>query len=162
MDARAVADKYIANDGGQPEPAERVLRLTSNELRWLKTATMRGGWMPYRSHNQESGPTSRGYNLMQARGLVSGPPWRITKFGREAVKRAQLPKCNFVFEEQPPITFVKSVAVIRPLNEIEEEAVLTTLKHFKGKRARTAEALGISVRTLLNKLTRYRAALSRS
>lgn len=160
MNARSLADKYISNDGGAPEPTERVLRLTSNELRWLKIAISKGGWLPYRSHDREDAPTLRGCNLMQARGLIEGPPWRITNFGREAVKRSKLPKCNFIFDkpaqEDIPIVRVHDVSILRPLREIEKEAILLTLKHFRGKRGETAGALGISRRTLQNRLRSYR------
>lgn len=159
MDARAVADKYISNDGGGPPPDTKVLRLTSNELRWLKVSILRGGWVPYRSHDREDAPTTRSYRQMQDRGLISGPPWRITQFGREAIKRAQLPKCNFIFEhtlDDLPIVAVQGVLVLRPLADIEKEAVLVTLRHFKGRRGETAKALGISRRTLQNRLRLYR------
>jgi two-component system response regulator HydG len=40
----------------------------------------------------------------------------------------------------------------RPLADVEREIVVRTLQHFGGNRTRTAEALGIGVRTLFNKL----------
>jgi DNA-binding NtrC family response regulator len=40
----------------------------------------------------------------------------------------------------------------RPLVEVEHELIERTLRRFGGNRTRTAEALGISVRTLFNKL----------
>ena len=44
----------------------------------------------------------------------------------------------------------------RPLEEIERESILETLEHFDGNRARTAEALGIGLRTLGLKLKKWK------
>jgi DNA-binding NtrC family response regulator len=49
---------------------------------------------------------------------------------------------------------------IRPgqtLEDIERRAIMLTLDHFGSDRARAADALGISVKTIYNKLARYRA-----
>ncbi len=43
----------------------------------------------------------------------------------------------------------------RPLAEIEREAILRTLERTHGNRTRAAEILGISIRTLRNKLRQY-------
>jgi len=43
----------------------------------------------------------------------------------------------------------------RPLEEVEREYLLATLRRFGGNRSRTAEALGVSPKTLYNKLRRY-------
>jgi DNA-binding NtrC family response regulator len=43
----------------------------------------------------------------------------------------------------------------RPLEEVEQEYLLATLRRFGGNRARTAEALGVSPKTLYNKLRLY-------
>lgn len=50
-----------------------------------------------------------------------------------------------------------SRVVIRRLDEIEREAIEATLVHFSGNRTHAARLLGISVRTMRNKLARYRA-----
>ena len=47
---------------------------------------------------------------------------------------------------------------VRPMNEIERQAILETLELFDGHRAKTAKALGIGLRTLQRKLKEYRAA----
>jgi len=44
----------------------------------------------------------------------------------------------------------------RPLEEVERETILETLEHFEGNRSRTAEALGIGLRTLGLKLKRWK------
>jgi DNA-binding NtrC family response regulator len=41
------------------------------------------------------------------------------------------------------------------LREAERQLILTTLEHFGGHRARTAEALGIGLRTLTSKIQQY-------
>jgi two-component system response regulator FlrC len=44
----------------------------------------------------------------------------------------------------------------RTLDEIERTVILEALKHFSGNRTHTAKALGISIRTLRNKLAEFR------
>ena len=44
----------------------------------------------------------------------------------------------------------------RTLDEIERNVILEALKHFSGNRTHTAKSLGISLRTLRNKLAEYR------
>ena len=44
----------------------------------------------------------------------------------------------------------------RTLDEIERNVILEALKHFDSNRTHTAKALGISIRTLRNKLAEYR------
>jgi DNA-binding NtrC family response regulator len=44
----------------------------------------------------------------------------------------------------------------RTLDEIERNVILEALKHFGGNRTHTAKALGISIRTLRNKLAEFR------
>jgi len=44
----------------------------------------------------------------------------------------------------------------KPLADIEKQVILRTLERFKGHRLRTAEALGIGVRTLGMKIKRWR------
>lgn len=44
---------------------------------------------------------------------------------------------------------------VTPLEELEKEAIRSALARFGGHRRRTAEALGISVRTLQNKIRRW-------
>ncbi|MCA3346588.1 MAG: sigma-54-dependent Fis family transcriptional regulator, partial [Roseomonas sp.] len=51
-----------------------------------------------------------------------------------------------------------SVLVGRRMEEVERELILETLSHCLGNRTRAAEMLGISIRTLRNKLHEYRAA----
>lgn len=49
-----------------------------------------------------------------------------------------------------------AVAGVLPLSEIEKRAILETLVGARGNRTKTAELLGISIRTLRNKLNEYR------
>ena len=44
----------------------------------------------------------------------------------------------------------------KTLDEIERNVILEALKHFSGNRTHTAKALGISIRTLRNKLAEFR------
>ncbi len=54
----------------------------------------------------------------------------------------------------PPV----AALVGRRMEEVERELILETLSHCLGNRTRAAEILGISIRTLRNKLHEYRAA----
>jgi DNA-binding NtrC family response regulator len=49
------------------------------------------------------------------------------------------------------------VALGQPLREVEKEYILASLRKNGGNKARTAEILGISEKTLYNKLNRYQA-----
>ena len=60
---------------------------------------------------------------------------------------------------EPKALEVASASVWRPgrtLDEIERNVILEALKHFSGNRTHAAKALGISIRTLRNKLAEYR------
>ena len=46
----------------------------------------------------------------------------------------------------------------RTIEAVEQEMILDTLKHCYGNRTHAAQILGISIRTLRNKLHEYRAA----
>jgi two-component system response regulator FlrC len=50
-----------------------------------------------------------------------------------------------------------SVPKVDTLDEIEKKHILAALEHCQGNRTRAAEVLGISIRTLRNKLRQYRA-----
>ena len=55
---------------------------------------------------------------------------------------------------QPPM----AALVGRRMEEVERDLIIETLSHCLGNRTRAAEMLGISIRTLRNKLHEYRAA----
>ena len=43
-----------------------------------------------------------------------------------------------------------------PLEDVIRSHTLATLEHFEGNKTQTAEALGVSLKTLYNRLNRYR------
>jgi DNA-binding NtrC family response regulator len=47
------------------------------------------------------------------------------------------------------------ISVGTPLEEVERRHILSTLAHFKEDKNQTADALGISLKTLYNKLKKY-------
>ncbi|MDR1744575.1 MAG: sigma-54 dependent transcriptional regulator [Planctomycetota bacterium] len=47
---------------------------------------------------------------------------------------------------------------VRPLDDVEREFVVATLRHFDGARAKSAESLGISERSLRDRLKRWQEA----
>ena len=57
----------------------------------------------------------------------------------------------------PPPSALVSGLVGRRVEEVERDLILETLTHCLGNRTRAAEILGISIRTLRNKLHEYRA-----
>ena len=61
-----------------------------------------------------------------------------------------------VLSTSPGSTDYIRLSVATPLAEVERRAILSTLEHFDGDKKRTAEALGISLKTLYNRLKRYR------
>ena len=49
-------------------------------------------------------------------------------------------------------------AVGTPLQDIEREVIVATLEHCRGRKRETAELLGVSLKTLYNRLNEYRSA----
>lgn len=41
------------------------------------------------------------------------------------------------------------------LEQIERDAIIAALKYFNGNRTKAAQILGISIRTILNKIAKY-------
>jgi DNA-binding NtrC family response regulator len=58
-------------------------------------------------------------------------------------------------EAAPPSTPDEAMSVM-PLHEMEKRLILKSLEETTGNRTRAAELLGISVRTLRNKLNEYK------
>ncbi len=56
-------------------------------------------------------------------------------------------------EEDPTVSFTVGET---PLTEVRRLVILETLRHYDGNRSRTAEALGVSARTIRNKIKQYR------
>lgn len=46
------------------------------------------------------------------------------------------------------------------LEDIEKEVILKALSFYHGNKTRTAEALGVAIRTIDNKLARYRGEVN--
>jgi two-component system, response regulator FlrC len=88
--------------------------------------------------------------------------------GPEAIELPVVPNAPFLAAPEPAVTApssVPSTAVVKPvaqlvgrkMEEVERDLILETLTHCLGNRTRAAEILGISIRTLRNKLHEYRA-----
>jgi DNA-binding NtrC family response regulator len=65
-----------------------------------------------------------------------------------------VPSSPFISEPSEPLPAPE--VPIRSLGEIEKKAILDTLVATEGNRTKAAELLGISIRTLRNKLNEYR------
>lgn len=58
----------------------------------------------------------------------------------------------------PPVAAGAGDGAVHTIAEVEKQAIKTALKHTDGNRTKAADILGISIRTLRNKLQEYRAA----
>lgn len=61
------------------------------------------------------------------------------------------------FERPPNLSADRGLPVGMSIREVERELILKTLEHFDGNKTQTAEALGISLKTLYNRLNEYEA-----
>ncbi len=61
-----------------------------------------------------------------------------------------------VFESKPAGAFASDTGEPIPLEQLEREAIIQTLRRFNGHRQKTAKALGIGVRTLGLKLKKWK------
>ncbi|MDZ7644499.1 MAG: helix-turn-helix domain-containing protein [Woeseiaceae bacterium] len=61
-----------------------------------------------------------------------------------------------VISSSPGSTDFIRLNVATPLKEVERRAILSTLEHFGGDKKKAAKALGVSLKTLYNRLKRYR------
>jgi DNA-binding NtrC family response regulator len=127
------------------------------ERGWLTKAVLRGGYIPTRDRDGESAPFLCDLRSMSERGLAKGMPWRITKFGRDCLREleaqpgAPQQASTLPLEvEKPPMT-----AAVRKLAEVERELIAAAMVQFDGNKTHAALALGISVRTIRNKLRSY-------
>ncbi len=96
-------------------------------------------------------------NIIKA-GLIQ--PWLM---GLEALPPAPRPagEAGGPPPQLPPITVggmtrADAVSSVKPLEEVEREQIIRALGHFGGNRQKTAEALGIGVRTLGLKLKKWK------
>jgi len=90
--------------------------------------------------------------------LLALPSSPVADTGRDAQAQDRRP----VWNAQPdtgPIRVVFDVGT--DLAEIEREVILATLRRFDGHRERTAAALGVSLKTLYNRLREYDAPRAR-
>ncbi|WP_043359057.1 sigma-54-dependent Fis family transcriptional regulator [Belnapia sp. F-4-1] len=89
--------------------------------------------------------------------LAQGPA-----IGPEAVELTPLPPPAVAAMEAKPTAAAPAAKGVgglvgRKVGEVERDLILETLSHCLGNRTRAAEILGISIRTLRNKLHEYRA-----
>jgi DNA-binding NtrC family response regulator len=93
--------------------------------------------------------------------LLEHPWWGNLRELRNCMERLALTVPGPRIDEEDVMTFLhrrpgrEEDLLVRPLKELEEQAIRAALKRFDGNRTRTAEALGIGRRTLQNKLKLY-------
>lgn len=61
------------------------------------------------------------------------------------------------FERPPNLSADRGLTVGMSIREVERELIMKTLEHFDGNKTQTAEALGVSLKTLYNRLNEYEA-----
>jgi DNA-binding NtrC family response regulator len=93
-----------------------------------------------------------------------GLPGDMAKFDSEAAERlaasdavSSAPPANVSAEAGSPAVTNEAGGVLR-LDELEKHAIRAALRQTEGNRTKAAVALGISIRTLRNKLQEYRDA----
>ncbi len=164
-----IADKYIARNGGLPvsrKPAEvpKKAPLAIRELQLLQRARLRGGTVP----TDDATMTLAELAAMRERGLIAGPPWRMTHDALELIRPydtmlladyAAMPLLRVMSHGASAMVLIKPRSLVgRTLADVERELVLRTLDHCENNRVAAAAMLGISVRTVGNKLREYQNA----
>ncbi len=103
------------------------------------------------------------HDHVSAPGVVPGgvPGAGLPGGMRGSYKQPPLASQHFEQQGSPPLQVASlpashAASPVRPLEEIEREQVIRTLGHFQGNRQRSAEALGIGVRTLGLKLKKWK------
>jgi DNA-binding NtrC family response regulator len=79
------------------------------------------------------------------------------EIGPDAIEEAIVPLRE---ESRPVDRKTIAVPVATEIAAVEKQLILATLDHFQGDRKKTAHALGISLKTLYNRLSMYRSASS--
>ena len=130
-DIEPLAERLLARACG--ELGRRPLRLDAGARAALRTA-------PWPGNVRELANV-----LERAAILAEGEVVRAADLAVPALGRAS--------HEPPRAAAVPSAP--RPLAELEREAIEAALQHFAGNRSRAAEALGISVRALYDKIKRF-------
>ena len=92
-------------------------------------------------------------------GLIQ--PWLMSREGVAPIHRPAVPTAGMITLAgspplQPPTGLYESPSPLRSLEEVERDEVLRALGRFNGNRTRTAQALGIGVRTLGLKLKKWK------
>ncbi len=91
---------------------------------------------------------------LPAEGALPPPPAQITAAPRTPETSGSMPAEQAAPASDPP---AQGLPVGQPLREVERQLILKTLEMAGGNRVRAAEILGISPKTLYNKLGRYQA-----
>jgi DNA-binding NtrC family response regulator len=103
-----------------------------------------------------------GAPIIPASLAIGDPPaaWSAAKGESAMAKQADALLREDVVVTPIPATGSKDegkVDVLRPLDEVEKRHILEVLQACNGNRTKAADTLGISIRTLRNKLHEYRA-----
>ncbi len=118
-------------------------RLSSRAIKWIKEYNWPGNVRELRNYIE------RGVLLSDGE-LIEPEHLNLENFDENEVEYEH--KNN----QEINLDFLSKESEILPLHEVEKIMILKSLEHTKGNRTRAAELLGISVRTLRNKLKEYK------
>jgi transcriptional regulator with PAS, ATPase and Fis domain len=90
-------------------------------------------------------------NVRQLRNVIERA---LIVCNRQLIGKNDLPE-EFQRTQEPPESGYIKIKVGTSLDQIEREAIFQTIRSTGGNRARAAQVLGVSARTLYNKLQRY-------
>ena len=117
-----------------------------------------------RYHEQYGSPTSVSDEVLERLGAFSWPG-NVRELKHVLLRAALLNRDRQLVDELPEgfdqlSNWQNDFTRLQPglsISDVEKELIFKTLKHFDGKRKETAEALGISSKTLYNRLREYGA-----
>ncbi|SNS12378.1 DNA-binding transcriptional response regulator, NtrC family, contains REC, AAA-type ATPase, and a Fis-type DNA-binding domains [Humidesulfovibrio mexicanus] len=99
---------------------------------------------------------AQGGPIQQRHFLLDGDAWGIDLPEADAPGHEPAPAGTDAAPQPAPPTTRQEAVSVMPLHEMEKQLILKSLSETSGNRTQAAELLGISVRTLRNKLNEYR------
>jgi len=150
------AGKYAAAYGMGPQVFAEDARA------WLASYDWPGNVRELQNLMERAVLLAQGGPIQQRHFLLDGDTWGIdiveapeTPAATDAAP-APLPTGQASPDSAPPPATLRDALSVMPLHEMEKQLILKSLDETSGNRTLAAQLLGISVRTLRNKLNEYR------